>query len=41
MEKRYISSTKGTYPSVSVFILTVAPNVEYGDAESCGSIWRQ
>ena len=38
MEKRYISSTKGTYPSVSVFILTVAPNVEYGDAESCESI---
>ena len=34
MEKRVINSPKGQYPSVMVFIMTVAPNLTYGDAES-------
>jgi hypothetical protein len=35
MEKRVITSTKGMYPSVMVFILIVAPELTYDDAESC------
>jgi uncharacterized protein YbaR (Trm112 family) len=38
MEKRVIQSSKGKYPSVMVFILSVAPDVIYGDAESCESL---
>jgi hypothetical protein len=35
MEKGVITNIKGTYLSVMVFILTVSPDLTYGDAESC------
>lgn len=38
MEKRVINSSKGTYPSVMVFTLAVAPDISYGDSESCESL---